>query len=272
MPVWDYLRRRIRILKDAAGAGRFERLRSLAKRERLARDGSQRHRVALGHSEVRGDDDLRRTVQPSVVVAELHAGGWHLQQFSSQGHERHAGHELADQPALEMRVAVDRAADRPWCAGPRFQTSRAVRDRPTHEAVDRHTRIGANVSVIDPRHLSPAKPQDDAAYPLIGDQDVRSSAQRADRQPGGLRERADGLRLGGSANVDQPVGEAADLERGQRSERRVAVDAIGRDRGSEPRVEVVAHRPSNLARRCRKASSAADRVHPANSTQSPGAS
>ena len=65
--------------------------------------------------------------------------------------------ELADEPAAEVRVAEDRAADRARRAGPRFEAGHAVADRPPHEAVDRHAGVRANARPASIRATSPPR-------------------------------------------------------------------------------------------------------------------
>ena len=63
-----------RVLEDAAGARRLERLGPLAERQRVTGDGSQRGRIAGRDPEIRRQHDLARAVQPAVVIGELHVG------------------------------------------------------------------------------------------------------------------------------------------------------------------------------------------------------
>ena len=54
----------------------------------------------------------------------------------------------------EMRVAINRAADRARCAGPRFDTRDAVVDRPADKPVDGDAGVCADVAVVE-RPTSP---------------------------------------------------------------------------------------------------------------------
>src|SRR5258708_32628264 len=130
----------IRVLKDAAGARRLERLRPLPVRERLARDRAKRRRFSPPHEKIGGQHHFPRALQPAAVVPEFHVGSRYanlLPGGAARGDDFDARYELADQTSLEMRVPVDRAADGSGGAGPRFEAGDAAVDRPAHQAVDR---------------------------------------------------------------------------------------------------------------------------------------
>ena len=67
-----------RILKDAAGARRVERLRPLAERQRLARRRAQRRRVAGRHAKRRRQQHLAGPLQAAAIVAERHRRRRHV--------------------------------------------------------------------------------------------------------------------------------------------------------------------------------------------------
>ena len=121
-------RARLRILKDAAGARRVERLGALAKRQRLARLPAERRRIAGAHTERRPTAGLHRVrckrlrSYPNSISAAAHVA--HSAGLIGQ---LNAGDKLADQPAGKMRVSEDRPADGPGCARPGLQPGRAWR-------------------------------------------------------------------------------------------------------------------------------------------------
>ena len=91
--------------------------------------------------------------------------------------------QFANQPAAEMRVAEDRAADRAGRAGPCFQAGAAVRDRPPHQAVDRHGRVRANALLVQPRNGTASRANHESANARVGDQHVGAAAEQRHRQP-----------------------------------------------------------------------------------------
>src|SRR5206468_668972 len=128
--------RAIRILKNAAGARRVQRLRALPVRERFARRRAQGSRLTARHAEDRRQDDLTRFLQAALVVAEAHRRARDVGRDAGARCEPNLCDEFADQPAAEMRVAEDAAADRAGSARPRFETRAAVIDRPADQSVD----------------------------------------------------------------------------------------------------------------------------------------
>ena len=139
------LARRIRILEDAAGARQRQRLRALAVRQRLARDGTQ----LLGLAGCRPGNPPRPRPRPSGAAGcsrrrTPFAGAARRGPHRPRSTRRTCDDVLADVAPPEMRVAVDGAADRARRAGPCLQARQAVGDRPAHESVDREARIRAN--------------------------------------------------------------------------------------------------------------------------------
>src|SRR5581483_12081625 len=148
---------RLRILEDAPGARRIERLRRLAVRERLARDGPERGRIARRDAERRPEQDFARALQAAAIVAEAHVGRFDGARLAVARGHAHGRDVLADVAAGEMRVAEDRAADGARGAGPGLQSGGAVVDRPAHQAGDRHGGVRAHVGGVDGGDLASAR-------------------------------------------------------------------------------------------------------------------
>ena len=88
-----------------------------------------------------------------------------------------------------MRVAEDRAADRPRRARPGFEAGAAVSDRPAHQAVDRHRGVGPDCARRRPACTSPPRGRiTSPRTPRVGDQHVRSAAEH--RRPARRASRA----------------------------------------------------------------------------------
>ena len=173
---------RIGILKNAPGAGRFERLRSFAEGERLARRCPQGLRLPVSDLEVGRNHDLTRAMQPAVVVAELHRRHRHVVDRSVERQECDAIDELADQSSPEVRVAMDRPAYRPRRAGPRLETGDAMADRPAHQAVDCHAAIGTNRSSVDTSDVAAVDANDESPE-ARRQRSARSNHRRALSRP-----------------------------------------------------------------------------------------
>ena len=83
----------------------------------------------------------------------------------------------------EVRVAVDRTAHCAWRSG---HSSMPVRNRPTHQAVDRHSGIGTHAVLVQPLNRSAAWPDDQPRTPASGPP-ARSSRHREARWAPGVR-------------------------------------------------------------------------------------
>ena len=131
----------LRVLEDAAGARRGQRLGPLAEGQRLAGHRPQRlRRAARADAERRPQHHLAGALQPAGVVGELEPIRRHLAQRAVGSGEPHALDQVADVGRPPVRVAVDRPADRPRRPGPGLEAAAAVGDRPAHQAVDGHRR------------------------------------------------------------------------------------------------------------------------------------
>ena len=126
-----------------------------------------------------------------------------------------------------MRVAVDRAADGPWRAGPFGDAREGVADREAHEPVDRHTGIGPHAIRRRPGDLAAVPAQDQAAHAPVAHQDVRAPAEARHGHAGLARQPQDRQRLVRAAHLGEDVGRAADAQRGEGRERRVPPHALG---------------------------------------------
>ncbi len=96
--------------------------------------------------------------------------------------------QLADQPPLKVRVAVDRAADRARRSGPGLEAGDAAVDRPAHQAVDRDAGIGADARLVQPprpRRRGSGSPVRAARRRR---QHVRAAAEHRHRQTGIARD------------------------------------------------------------------------------------
>ena len=178
---------RLRILKDAAGARRVERLRPLAKRQRRARRRAQRRRIARPTRETPPTSRTSpRVLQAAAIVAERHRRRAARRSIApSRDASRTLGDEIADEAAAEMRVAEDRAADGARRPGPRFEPGAAVVDRPAHQAVDRHRGIGADVRRRRSARTSPPRGRiTSPRTPRVRHQHVRSAAEHRHRHAG----------------------------------------------------------------------------------------
>jgi hypothetical protein len=81
-------------------------------------------------------------------------------------------HKIADVAAGVVRVAVDRATNRPWRSRPRFERGEATADRPANQTVHRDSGLGTHEFggwLCDRSHL---QPEHDAANSLVCDDDV----------------------------------------------------------------------------------------------------
>ena len=114
---------------------------------------------------------------------------------------------------------------------------------------------------------------DNAAHSGIRNEDVRTSTQDAQRQTRISCNRNHLAQSLAPVDVDEPIGGAADFERGQRRKRRVAAHVAAAECIDEASARGHARACSaKLALRSLSASSASSRVHSWNSIQSPGAS
>ena len=131
-------------------------------RLRNASDSRAIARSAAGSPGVTRNDrrqqHLAGRLQAAAIVAERHRRRRHVGDRAVARREPHARSTSSPiEPAAEMRVAEDRAADGARRAGPRFEPGAAVIDRPAHEAVDRHRRVGAHVAGRRPLDTSPPR-------------------------------------------------------------------------------------------------------------------
>ena len=225
----------IRILKDAAGACRLERLGALAKRQRLARRRAQDAGFAVGHAKIGSDDDLARPVQTTVVVAELHLGRWNAHDAAVERAERDPFDELADQSSPEMGVSMNRAADGAWRTGPRFETGDTVADRPPCQAIDGHTTVRADGGGVDTRDFPTMNADHQTAKPPVRDEHVRTAAKHRDRQREAARDLERLTDLLAGSRVNQPVRRSTDLEGRYRCERHITLNARLRTPGADDR-------------------------------------
>ena len=173
-----------------------------------------------------------------------------------------------------MRIPVDGPTDSPWRTRPGFDTGKAAIDGPSDEPVDRHRGISPHVSRWQPDDVSATQLDDEPSNAGIGDEHVGTTADDPDWHCGVACEKHSLLQLGGRLQRQQPVSVAAHLERRQRRERRVALDALT-EQFPQPAVEMRRRhfgRPVSRRSCTRSASRAAGRVQATNSTQSPGAS
>ena len=168
----------------------------------------------------------------------------------------------ADQSSLEMRVAVDRAADRARRAGPCLEPRDAAVDRPSNQAVDRQSAVRADECRRRRRATSPpctriTTPRTPASATSTLDPPPRTVTGRPAAR--GSVER--GPDLARALREDQPVRRTADLEGGERRERRVALHALGRHQARQPGIQITitgAHGrpPARSASRARNAARA----------------
>ena len=280
MPVRHAVAARLRVLEDAAGARRVERLRPLAERQRLARRRAQRRRIARRHAERRRQQHLAGLLQPAAIVAERHRRRRHVADRRRRGRPAsHVGDQVADQPAAEVRVAEDRAANRARRAGPRFEPGRAVQDRPAHQAVDRDRRVGPHairrptVRTSPPRGriTRPRTPRPTRA---------RSIRRRAcDRHAGRVRRACSAVtisslfRVSSSQSAGPPTRNVV-----KRRERHVALRRDPARTRPRSAIAEVAHRRTASssaisARSCAISAASASRgVHTSNESRRPGAS
>src|SRR3954471_19267485 len=110
-PVRHVIARAVRILKNATGARRIERLCALAIRQRLPRHRAHRRRLAPDDSELGPQQHLAGILQSAAIVAECHLGCRHVAYRAVARHEPDADDLFTDQPPGEVRVAEDRPAD-----------------------------------------------------------------------------------------------------------------------------------------------------------------
>src|SRR5262245_33945300 len=137
--VGDGVAQRLRVLEDASGIVRIERLRAFAKRQRFPRRRSERGRLTAPYTKICRQENFPGLLQPAPIVAEPKLVAAHLGNHPGGSRQETSAHdEVADETAGEMRVAVDRAADCTWRSSPGFETGAPVIDRPADETVDRH--------------------------------------------------------------------------------------------------------------------------------------
>ena len=169
-------------LDDSSGC---VRLRNASDSRAIARSAAG---SPVPDAKVRRHDDLARAVQPAEVVSELHLGNRHVDEVARLRDERDPFDELADEPALEVRVAEHRPADRSRRSRPGFQPRHAAIDRPAHEAVDRDARVRPHGRRIPRADLASMHTDDQAADPVVGDQHVRAAAEDRHRHGGVARD------------------------------------------------------------------------------------
>ena len=156
------LAHRIRILQDAAGARHRQRRGTLADTPAtLAPPRATAPGVPRPTRKSADSNYFPGPVQPAVVVGEFHGRpGTSWISARPCGDRTHLD-EIADVSPLEMRVAVDGAADGPRRAGPGLQPGESVGDGPAHEPVDRDACIGAHRvrrPRFPPRRRDPGSP------------------------------------------------------------------------------------------------------------------
>ena len=93
-----------------------------------ARDVAQRRRIAGRHAKDGRQQHFAGPLQAAAIVAERHLGAGKIARRAVAIGEPHRLDQIADQPAAEMRVAENRAADRAGRARPRFQTGEAAHE------------------------------------------------------------------------------------------------------------------------------------------------
>ena len=136
-----------------------------------------------------------------------------------------------------MGVAVNGAADRARRAGPRLQSGQAVRDRPAHESVDGETCIRANRVRRDLLHVSAAQSHHQALHSGVGNEQIRATAEHGHGDAVCARDANGVAQLARAVHGQQEVRRPADLERRERRERRLTLDARAEpivDRRVEP--------------------------------------
>src|SRR3954468_18263263 len=171
-----------------------------------------------------------------------------------------------------MCVAVNGTADRARSARPGFNSRDATVDGPSHESVDRQASVGADRCRIDWADVSTTDSDDDPAYADVGHEHIGASAKDCDRHVRIASDRDRVLQVAAVMHVEEPVGGAADLERGQRRQWRVAPNAMAPERGGKTGLDVDhVFNPSNADSCSLNAATASARVHSVNSIQSPGA-
>ena len=221
-------------------------------RLRNASDSRAAARSAAGSpgddAEHRRQQDLAGLLQAAAIVAERHRRRRHVDASTpSRVASRTSVDEIADQPAAEVRVAEDRAADGARRAGPRLETGAAVVDRPAHEAVDRDRGVRADVRRRRSRERSPprgriTRPRTPASDTSTFDPPpsiVTGTARRARERQRASRSRRS-LRVSSSQSAGPPT-------------RNVVSGASGASRrdaiGAERRAQRVAERRSSIGRR-----------------------
>ena len=120
--------------------------------------------------------------------------------------------------ALEVRVAMNGAADRARRARPRLESRDSLSHGPPDEPVDRETRAGTDAIARHPRHAPIAHEHDDPPHAAIAHEHVRAPAERGDRRLRWLRRLHDRDDLGFSAGLDEDVGPATDVKRRERGQ------------------------------------------------------
>jgi hypothetical protein len=218
-------------------------------------DRTERCRFSGRDAQIGRHDDLSGVVQPAEVVRKQHVGSGDVDEPPVAADESHAVDQLADQPPAEMGVAEHRASQGSGRSGPRFEPADPAVDGPSHETIDRQTRIRADERDIERRDVTAVQPNDQPGHPLVGDEHVRASAERHDRHPGLYRD-LDGLtHVLTAMQIHEPLGGTSHLEGGQRSQRNIAPDAPWAKCVLHSRFEA-RHReaPVRVASRCRSAS------------------
>jgi hypothetical protein len=113
-------------------------------------------------------------------------------------------------------------------------------DQPTHQAVDRHRRVGSHAPAIDLLDVSTAGADDDAPNAGVSDEHVRPAAEQCDGDAVFSRELQAIDHLLRRAWLDEEVRRTADFESRQRGEWNVSGDAIAAkpgDKGVTERID-----------------------------------
>ena len=163
-----------------------------------------------------------------------------------------------------MGVAENGAADCSRRAGPRFEPSASVQDRPAHEPIDRDGRIRPDLPLVNQRNRPASRPNHEPADSPIGDEDIRSAAKHRHPDAGPARRRHGRDDFIAVARFEEPLGRSANPERCQRGQPDAGAYAWAEGL-AKPRLEIGCYAHASTAMRRRSwainAASASPGVH-----------
>ena len=236
----------------------------------------QRHRIPVYDSKHRRQQHLARPLQPASIVSEGHFCLEKIGHDTLRRRDADPLDEVADESPGKVRVAEHRAPDGARRSGPCLEPCAPVMNRPSHEPIDRHSGVGAHQTGRDLLDGAAAGTNDQSTDARVRHQHVRSTSQDGDREPGRMREPQRATSLVTAPGLDEPVGRAADPERRERCERRVATDAGSTERTAQQPADVAHTGSEHVTARIRRSRAISAAIASAgeqttNEIESPGA-